>query len=84
MAMKTVLTTLREDFGRLDRNLIRREILAEAGVRSVTEGPGEHCLSIEYDPVLLDHDNLVAVMCRLGLYPQAANPPSDEERRPGA
>ena len=34
--MKTIHTVLREDFGRLDRNLVRSELLSERGVHGVS------------------------------------------------
>jgi hypothetical protein len=69
--MKIIRTMLREDFGLLDRGLVRRDLLAEKGVCSVSDGPGEHCLSIEYDPAILDDKRLLDVMCRHGVYPTA-------------
>jgi hypothetical protein len=67
--MNIIRTVLREDFGLLDRGLVKGGLLGETGVRGVTDGPGEHCLSIEYDPAILDETKLLWVMCRHGLCP---------------
>lgn len=77
--MKIIRTTLREDFGPLDRGLIRRAVLSEAGICGVSDGPGAHCLSIEYDPAVLNHEKLLDVMCRNGVYPDAGPPRVDAE-----
>jgi hypothetical protein len=79
--MKVIRTTLREDFGLLDRPLIRRQLLSSAGVCGVADGPGEHCLSIEYDPTILDDIKLLDLMCRHGIYPAPAIPSRDAELR---
>jgi hypothetical protein len=75
--MSIVRTVLREDFGLLDRGLVKGGLLGEAGVCGVTDGPGEHCLSIEYDPATLDETKLLWVMCRHGLCPDANQPRID-------
>ena len=67
--LKIIRTTLREDFGLLDRHLVARELMNEKGVCAVSPGPGKHCLSIEYDPAILDGNKLVDIMCRHGVYP---------------
>jgi hypothetical protein len=67
--MKTIHTILREDFGELDPDVIRTEILAAEGVHAVALKPARHGLSIEYDPVILTPRRLVDLMCRYGVYP---------------
>lgn len=79
--LKIIRTTLREDFGLLDRGLVTRELLAEKGVRGVSDGPGKHCLSIEYDPAVLDGRKLLDVLCRHGVYPAAPEPRRDAQPR---
>ena len=79
--LKIIRTTLREDFGLLDRRLIRKDLLSERGVCGVSDGPGEHCLSIEYDPSVLDKTKLLDVMCRHGIYPEAVPPHADAQTR---
>ena len=53
--MKTIHTVLREDFGRLDRNIVRSELLSEKGVHDVIFELSRNGLSIEYDPSIIDH-----------------------------
>jgi hypothetical protein len=69
--MKTIHTILREDFGRLDRNLVRSELLCEPGVKSVSLETMRNGLTIEYDPSVVDDTKLVAIMCRYGVFPEA-------------
>lgn len=68
--MKTIHTVLREDFGRLDRNLVRSELLCEKGVCSVDFERNRNGLSIEYDPSIIDDSKLIEIMCRYGVYPE--------------
>jgi hypothetical protein len=70
--VKIIHTVLREDFGHLDRKLIRTELLAERGVRDVTYDDARNRLSIEYDPDVLTNDHLLDVMCRYGVYPDSS------------
>jgi hypothetical protein len=72
--MKTIHTILREDFGRLDRNLVRSELLSERGVKGVAFESVRNGLTIEYDPAIIDDSKLLAIMCRYGVFPEAAAP----------
>jgi hypothetical protein len=74
--MKTIHTILREDFGLLDRNLVRSELLTENGVAAVSFEAARNGLSIEYDPALIDDSKLLEIMCRYGVFPEgvAAQP----------
>ena len=67
--MKTVHTILREDFGVLDANLIRTEILSATGVHNVAFEPACKGLAIDYDPAVLTPPKLFELMCRCGVYP---------------
>ena len=75
--MKIIRTVLREDYGLQDRGLVKTGLLGETGVYGVMDGPGEHCLSIEYDPAILDGAKLMLVMCRHGLCPDPGLPRND-------
>jgi hypothetical protein len=77
--VKTIHTILREDFGYLDTNLIKTELLAESGIDDVTYDPTRKRLSLEYDPALLDDQRLLDIMCRCGLYPEPAEQGTDEQ-----
>ena len=79
--VKTVHTILREDFGQLDRDLIRTELLDETGIRDVTYEPARNRLSIEYDPAILNDARLLDIMCRCGVYPEPAGPVTDAPPR---
>jgi len=68
--MKTIHTVLREDFGPLDRNLVRSELLSEKGVHDVIFERSRNGLSIEYDPSIIEHSKLIEIMCRYGVYPE--------------
>jgi hypothetical protein len=68
--MKTIHTVLREDFGRLDRDLVRSELLSEKGVHGVIFERSRNGLSIEYDPSVIDDSKLIEIMCRYGVYPE--------------
>jgi hypothetical protein len=72
--MKTIHTILREDFGRLDRNLVRSELLSERGVKDVSFEKVRNGLCIEYDPAVVDDSKLLEIMCRYGVFPEAASP----------
>jgi hypothetical protein len=72
--MKTIHTVLREDFGRLDRNLVRSELLSERGVTGVSFESARNGLSIEYDPAIIDDSKLVEIMCRYGVFPEPVSP----------
>jgi hypothetical protein len=80
--MKTIHTILREDFGKLDRDFIRRELLAEKGIHSVDCEPARNRLRIEYDPAILSASRLADVMCRYGVYPAPQAPTGPA--RPGS
>jgi hypothetical protein len=75
--LKILHTKLREDFGLLDRRLIRTELLAETGIHSVSYEPARNCLSIEYDPDLVNDAQLLDIICRHGVYPDPGGPRSD-------
>jgi len=75
--MKTIHTILREDFGCLDRNLVRSELLSERGVTHVSFESIRNGLSIEYDPAIIDDSKLVEIMCRYGVFPEAVLPRPD-------
>ena len=68
--MKTIHTVVREDFGRLARNLMRSELLSEKGVHAVIYEANRNGLSIEYDPSLIDDSKLIEIMCRYGVSPE--------------
>ena len=72
--MKIIHTILREDLGRLDRNLVRSELLSERGVKDVCFETGRNGLSIEYDPALVHDSKLLEIMCRYGVFPEASSP----------
>jgi len=72
--MKTIHTVLREDFGRLDRTLVRSELLSEKGVRDVSFELSRNGLLIEYDPSIIDDTKLIEIMCRYGVYPEPISP----------
>ena len=55
---------LRADFGLLDRNLVRSELLCEPGVESVSFQ--KVALTIEYDPTKVDDSRLIEIMHRYG------------------
>jgi len=76
--MKTIHTVLREDFGRLDRNLIRSELLSEKGVHGVIFERSRNGLSIEYDPSVIDDSKLIEIMCRYGVYPEPISSPNGQ------
>lgn len=72
--MKTLRTHLGREFGTLDRNLIRSELLTEPGVTNVSFESVSDSVSIEYDPAMVDHFKLLEIMRRYGvLSMQAAN-----------
>jgi GNAT superfamily N-acetyltransferase len=65
--VRTIEATLLEDFGTIDRGLIRRDLLAERGITGVFDGPGDHCLTIEYDPAVLAGEKLLEVLGRYSI-----------------
>jgi GNAT superfamily N-acetyltransferase len=75
--MKTLEAQLLEDFGAVDRGLVRRGLLAERGISAVFDGPGDHSLTIEYDPAALGGGKLVEILCRYGLSSHVVGPPAD-------
>ena len=79
--MKTLETQLLEDFGAVDRGLVRRGLLAERGISAVFDGPGDHSLTIEYDPAALAGEKLLEVLCRSGLCSEVVAPPADVKDR---
>jgi hypothetical protein len=72
--MNTLHAVLREDFGELDRNIVRSELLSENGVHDVRFERGRNGLSIEYDPSIIDDTKLIEIMCRYGVYPEPISP----------
>jgi hypothetical protein len=72
--MKTIHTILREDFGWLDRNIVRSELLSEKGVQGVSFERSRNGLSIEYDPSIIDDTKLIEIMCRYGVFPEPISP----------
>lgn len=81
--MKTIHTILREDFGLLDRNLVRSELLSERGVNQVSFETARNGLSIEYDPAIVDDSKLLEIMCRYGVFPAASSPCSNGQLADG-
>jgi GNAT superfamily N-acetyltransferase len=79
--VRTIEATLLEDFGTIDRGLIRRDLLAERGITGVFDGPGDHCLTIEYDPAILAGEKLLEVLGRYSICPEVVAPPPDLEGR---
>lgn len=77
--MKTLEATLLEDFGPVNRNLIRQGLLAEKGINAVFDGPGDHSVTIEYDPAELAGEKLLEILCRNGVCPEVVSPPTDLE-----
>lgn len=75
--MKTIHTVLREDFGRIDRDLVRQRLLAEPGVHDVSFEESRNGLLIEYDPALVDDHGLTLMMCRHGVL--SWTPPAKSE-----
>lgn len=72
--MRTIHTILREDFGRLDRDFVRKELLLECGVHAVSLESARNELLIEYDPLVIDDEHLTLILCRHGLLPGSAPP----------
>ena len=79
--MKTLEAQLLEDFGAVDRRLVRNGLLAERGISAVFDGPGDHSLTIEYDPAALAGERLFEVLCRYGLCSEVVAPPADDRGR---
>jgi RimJ/RimL family protein N-acetyltransferase len=75
--LKTIETTLLEDFGSVDRGPIRRGLLAQRGIVSVLDGPGDHSMTIEYDPTIIAGEKLFEVLCRHSLCSEVVAPPAD-------
>jgi hypothetical protein len=73
----TVHTVLRQDFGVLDPNVIRTELLAADGVIDVSLEPSRSGLAIEYDPKILTPPKLVDLLCRCGVYPDPRRRPAE-------
>jgi len=79
--VKTIHTILREDFGQLDRHLVRAELLREAGIHEVGYETARNGLCIEYDPVVLTPPKLAEVLCRHGVFPNPVCAPEDAPER---
>lgn len=75
--MKTVEVTLLEDFGPVDRNFVRRGLLAQQGINGVFDGPGAHSLTVEYDPAAVGGERLVEILLSNGVCPQVVVPPAE-------
>ena len=67
--MKKIHAVLREDFGQLDRDLIRSELLSQEGVLIVSLESSRNGLTIEYDPARINDTKLIDIMCVYGVYP---------------
>jgi hypothetical protein len=74
--MKTIQTIVLQDFGEVDSNLVRKDLLSTNGVHAVMLGPA-HELTIEYDAEILTPALLFEVMCRCGVYPAPQGRPPD-------
>lgn len=72
--MKTIHAVLCEDFGRLDRSIVREKLLAEPGVHGVSFEEARNGLLVEYDPAHIDNHSLILAMCRHGVHPQEPTP----------
>lgn len=79
--MKTLEAQLLKDFGEVDRGLVRRGLLAERGISAVLDGPGDHSLTIEYDPAALAGEKLFDLLCRYGLCSEVVAPPADAKNQ---
>ena len=66
--MKAIHAIVLEDFGKVDRSLIRMRLLAENGIHQVDCDTTPNGLRIEYDPAQLPADKLNELMCRCGVY----------------
>jgi hypothetical protein len=75
-------TILREDFGALDRVLVKEELLRTAGVHGVRYDVTRSGLAIDYDPDVLPAPKLFELICRCGLYPDP-HPPSQDDAEHG-
>lgn len=79
--MKTLEAQLLQDFGSVNRDLVRRGLLAERGISAVLDGPGDHSLTIEYDPSAVAGEKLFEILCRYGLCSEVVAPPADAKGR---
>lgn len=75
--MQIVHTILREDFGVLDHELVKAELLGTTGVHGVVYDDARKGLAIEYDPDILTAPKLFELMCRCGVYPDPCPPSPD-------
>lgn len=75
-ALRTIEATLLQDYGSLDRGPIRRGLLAQPGIVSVLDGPGDHSMTIEYDPAVIAGEKLLEVLCRFSLGSEVVAPPA--------
>jgi GNAT superfamily N-acetyltransferase len=67
-----------EDFGRLDRDVVSKELLAEPGINHVSFEEARNGLLIEYNPALVDDHRLLLLMCRHGVHSWAPPPAKSE------
>ena len=81
--MKTIHTVLKEESGRLTQNLVRSELLSQRGVTAVSFEPDRKCLSIEYDPAVVDDAMLMRIMRRYGICPAPTSPQPGAQRGHG-
>jgi len=79
--MQVVHTILREDFGVLDHELVKAELLGTTGVHGVIYDDARKGLAIEYDPDILTAPKLFELMCRCGVYPDPRPPEQDAAHR---
>jgi hypothetical protein len=82
--MQIAHTILREDFGALDRALVKEELLRTAGVHGVLYDASRSSVAIEYDPDILSAPKLFELICRCGLYPDPRPPSQDAPEHGGA
>lgn len=75
--MRTLEATLLADYGTIDRSLARKGLLAERGITAVFDGPGDHILTIEYDPSAIGGEKLLETLYRHGLSSEVVAPPAD-------
>jgi GNAT superfamily N-acetyltransferase len=76
--VKAIEATLLQDHGTVDRQLIRRNLLADPGITGVFYGPGDHSLRIEYDPVIVAGAKLLEILCCHGVSDEVVPPPDPE------
>ena len=71
--MKIIHIMLGRNPGHLTQNLVRSELLSQRGVTTVSFEPKSNCLSIEYDPAIVNDSTLMMIMRHYGLGPEPAS-----------